>query len=389
MKQVLVNLIGNALKFTPEGSVRLEINFSEEAPAKLRFRVVDTGIGISEEDLKKLFKSFSQAETSVSRSFGGTGLGLAISKRLVGMLGGDIAVESELNVGSTFSFEIDTGNLEGVRLVEPNLDEIVKLQLDETEEISLSCHVLVVDDRRDVRYLTKKFLSDAGAQVTLAASGSKAVKLIERSLAGKAPGFDVVVLDMQMPGIDGYEAASRLRAMNFKQPIIALTADAMQADISKSLHSGCDAFLSKPIDREKLLRLVREYAEPQRSDQTVSSAVPQVLLVDDSKDACLSTKRLLELEASVDIRAVHSGKAAIDEVDGWVPDIVLLDLGLPDLDGYKVLTELQKLPELAKTRFFAVSGRSEPEEIKKSLELGFESHIVKPPDIDFLLKLFK
>ncbi len=257
LKQILVNLVGNAIKFTESGSVKLVVRF--EAQSQLRFEVIDTGIGMSSEQQQRLFQPFSQGDASVTRKFGGTGLGLAISRRLAKMLGGEITFYSELGKGSAFSCSIDTGEIDDIEMISPTPHLIVEVCPEKNTNYQLDCRILVVDDRRDVRFLTKHFLVKAGATVELAEDGQHAVELIERSCGNESPAIDLVLLDMQMPRLDGYATARALRKMGFTKPIIALTADAMHGDMTRCIECGCDSYLSKPINGPALLKAVAEY----------------------------------------------------------------------------------------------------------------------------------
>ena len=178
-------------------------------------------------------------------------------------LGGEIWGQSELNKGSTFSCVIDAGDVTGVEFIDANefVDKHAESEI--PNSLQLNCRVLVVDDRRDVRHLTRHFLTGAGATVELAEDGLQAIELISATMNGEAaPRFDLILLDMQMPRLDGYETARELRKMGFTQPIIALTADAMQGDMSRCIESGCDSYVSKPIDGPALLLAVAQHLTP-------------------------------------------------------------------------------------------------------------------------------
>lgn len=260
LRQILVNLIGNAIKFTTDGSIRLVISYdaSGETPV-IQFEVIDTGIGITEAQLSQLFQNFSQGDTSVTRAFGGTGLGLAISARLARMLGGGIEVTSHPGSGTTFTCKLSAGLVDSASLIHPEKKQ--KSTNDSSESLetqpALSCNVLVVDDRRDIRYLVKQFLIKSGAEVESVNDGLEAIERVERGQNS----FDMILLDMQMPRLDGYQTAERLRSLGFKRPIIALTADAMHGDMNRCLASGCDAFLSKPINMKELIEIVARYTQ--------------------------------------------------------------------------------------------------------------------------------
>ncbi|HRA89177.1 MAG TPA: ATP-binding protein, partial [Planctomycetaceae bacterium] len=263
LKQILINLVGNAIKFTSSGEVRIVIQYTNEVHAAehadeggfLQFDVIDTGIGMSDEQLQNLFNPFSQGDSSVSRNFGGTGLGLAISQRLAELLGGGITVESWINQGSKFTATIATGDLTGVPFIDPKPVILKATTNDSNESIRLTCHILVVDDRRDIRFLSRRLLTNAGATVDECEDGQQAVDYMKERHSSKAfPAL--ILLDMQMPNLDGYQTAQQLRKLGYTGPIIALTADAMQGDMNLCREAGCNDYLAKPIDVQLLLEMV-------------------------------------------------------------------------------------------------------------------------------------
>jgi PAS domain S-box-containing protein len=261
LRQVLVNLVGNAIKFTERGGIRIVVFCQPEGPRpKLHFAVADTGLGMSEEQLSRLFRPFTQADTSTTRRFGGTGLGLTICKRLCAMLGGDITVQSTPGVGSVFSFQVDTGPLVGVPMLdtptEATLPEVPPPQQDAAQQIHGA--VLLAEDGLDNQRLISALLRRAGVQVTVAANGRIAVEQATAAANAGKP-FDVIFMDMQMPELDGYSAAGSLRRLGYGGPIVALTAHAMAEDRQRCLDAGCDDFLTKPIKREVLLATLARY----------------------------------------------------------------------------------------------------------------------------------
>ncbi len=260
LKQILINLVGNAIKFTHRGSVEVHTKFDDRL-RRLQIEVIDTGIGISASHLKQIFRPFSQGDASVSRKFGGTGLGLTISQRLAELLGGSLAVESVEGLGSTFTLTIKTGVVVGSQDVGGGrVAALVESAFDARagELPRLTCHVLVVDDRRDIRFLSRHILTQSGATVEECEDGLVAVaRMLELLNDGSVP--DLVLLDMQMPNLDGYATAGQLRSIGYTGPIIALTADAMQSDMNKCLEVGCNDYLSKPIDKSLLLCKVAQW----------------------------------------------------------------------------------------------------------------------------------
>lgn len=266
IKQILVNLLGNAIKFTESGEIALTLRY-DDALRRVEFDVSDTGIGMTDEQQERLFQSFSQADESVSRLFGGTGLGLAISQKLSQMLGGEITVASQLGVGSTFRCAISIGEPEQLDLVEPTFAIDTATTTQSTEKQTLACRVLVTDDADDVRFLSAHFLKGAGADVLLAEDGLEGVEVMKDSLAGNIAAVDIVLLDMQMPRLDGYQTAARMRELGFRKAIVALTANVMQSERIACLEAGCNAFVSKPIDSAELLEAVAIFTDNMSFDQ--------------------------------------------------------------------------------------------------------------------------
>ncbi|UQB42588.1 PAS domain-containing protein [Thiomicrospira microaerophila] len=251
LRQVLINLIGNAIKFTEQGEVSLRLfeYIDEQQQAWLGFEVKDTGIGMSEEHQKRLFQAFSQGDTSITRRHGGTGLGLVISERLIELMGGrPIEVESSLGQGSCFRFVLP------VALASSDQILLLKQNASTAEDrVRLIGHVLLVEDNEINQEVALQQLQDLGLQVTLAENGQLALDLI------KHQHFDLVLMDIQMPVMDGYQATRAVREFDQDTPIIALTAAAMIEDKRKALAVGMNNHLSKPIDRVELVDLLGQY----------------------------------------------------------------------------------------------------------------------------------
>lgn len=246
-RQLLMNLIGNAVKFSQAGRVDVVARLDAES-RKLAIDVIDTGVGIPAKTLQNLFKPFTQGDSSVTRRFGGTGLGLSICESIVKGLGGEIRVASELGKGSTFSFSVETGPLDAVKLSSQPLGDVVTEGPRIQPQTCLATRrILVADDGDTNRKLIQLLLQGAGAHVVLVENGSDAVN------AARAADFDLIVLDMQMPIMDGYSATARLRSEGFIGPIVALTAHAMRGDEDRCLEAGCSEYLTKPVRQELLL----------------------------------------------------------------------------------------------------------------------------------------
>ena len=266
LRQILMNLIGNAIKFTERGGVRLttELIENEQGEPMLRFAVSDTGPGLSPEARERIFESFSQADASTTREYGGTGLGLTISRRLARCLGGDLEVESIEGHGSTFTLTIEVGSLEGVEMLDrPEREEIdaySELTDDEStpsflkrvDEEGPGGHILLVEDGEDNRRLVAFTLKKAGFEISHAVNGKDGVELAVVARDAGQP-FDLIVMDMQMPVMDGYEATRQLRAAGETAPIIALTAHALKGNRKRCLEAGCDDFATKPVNRRQFV----------------------------------------------------------------------------------------------------------------------------------------
>ncbi|MBT7307261.1 MAG: response regulator [Gammaproteobacteria bacterium] len=244
--QILINLLGNAIKFTEKGRVSLETDVTDD---KLVFAVTDSGIGISTKVIENLFNRFKQADGSISRRFGGSGLGLYISMNLAEMMGGTIEVSSSEGVGSTFQLILPyRRSAQKERSSERGGDKSGSV-LDE----KLDGHVLVAEDTPELQLLERRILEKIGLEVTVANNGLEAVKL------AASESFDLILMDMQMPVMDGVEATNRIREAGYQTPIIALTANVMQKHRDQFDEAGGDGFIGKPIDKQELIRVLKKY----------------------------------------------------------------------------------------------------------------------------------
>ncbi len=266
LRQILVNLVGNAIKFTDQGGICLTVRLRDaDGPEpRMQFDVADSGIGMTPLQLERLFHPFVQAERSTARQFGGTGLGLMISQRLAHMLGGDIQVESTPGRGSRFILAVATGPLQATDFVARNGATMVAVKPPEPVVTApLGCRILLAEDGPDNQRLITRLLERAGATVAAVENGQLAIEALEAASSAGQP-FDLVLMDMQMPELDGFEATRRLRLAGQTIPIIALTAHAMRGDRQCCLDAGCDDYLTKPIDRAALVEAVRSAVGAQR-----------------------------------------------------------------------------------------------------------------------------
>ncbi|GAA3959501.1 hypothetical protein GCM10022278_17210 [Allohahella marinimesophila] len=394
VRQILINLIGNAVKFTETGNVSLRVVLEQGEHPALIFEVSDTGIGLSPHFMNSVFEPFSQADTSHSRSYEGSGLGLPISQRLANLLGGVITGESRPGRGSTFRFRLPIERAAMADLKAPHRSR--KTIKPAAEIAELRCRVLVVDDRHDIRFLAQHVLEEAGARVSTASDGLEALSVVQQASLERLD-FDIIIMDMQMPIMDGYESVSRLRTLGYQKPILALTAAAMQSDKDRCIAAGCTDYLSKPVESQHLVAMVAFHTgagpapellahapELEPSNKYVAAVTasaeapeekPRVLLVEDSADAREATAMLLRA-AGFTVMEAENGLSAVKQAAAESPDVVLLDLGLPDIDGYEVAARLSSDDSPFKGRIIAMSGRIEdPEQSRHS---GIDHHLLKP-----------
>ena len=278
LRQVLVNLIGNAIKFTKQGSVRIEVSYDKQTQ-DLTFAVIDTGIGMTPEQSAKLFQAFAQADSTTTRQFGGTGLGLHISQRLAELLGGTIRYDSTYGQGSTFTLSLKAELPENASMVQagPVFETVNREQARQRVASTQNTvdelfgnkppldgmSILLAEDGKDNQRLINHYLTKAGATVTIVENGRRAVEAL--AVGGRITGqlldpppFDLLLTDMQMPEMDGYTEVRLLREFGSTLPIVALTAHAMKEDVDKCLDAGCDYYASKPINKQKLIDICKQ-----------------------------------------------------------------------------------------------------------------------------------
>lgn len=257
VKQILINLLGNAAKFTEKGGVTLLVDSDDK---NISFHVSDTGIGMSSDQIDSLFRPFSQADVSTARKFGGTGLGLAISQKLAELLNGTLKLQSQLNIGSTFSFimpleSIGTETFQDVRL--PENGEGVKTIFNNGND-TVRGRVLLVEDSPDNQNIIVYHLHVLGLSVDVVANGREGVNRALESYNTENP-YDLMLMDMQLPEMVGYTAVSILREKGYKNPIVAITANVLEADKARCLQAGCDSFLGKPLQLKQFYSTVSSY----------------------------------------------------------------------------------------------------------------------------------
>ena len=301
LRQILTNLIGNAIKFTAEGSVDLIVD-TEAIANKLRIRVQDTGPGIEVSAQKDVFEPFKQADETVARKFGGTGLGLPISRKLAKALGGDIELASEPGFGSTFTVTIATGPLDGVKLLSAQEAEATLTAPNSDAQLNLSLagfRILIVDDVEANREFFSFVLERSEAECLFATNGQEAVDALQNEEV------HLVLMDMQMPVMDGYTATQVLRAEGVDIPIVAITANGTDADRQRCHEAGCSGYLTKPISMAGLLRGVAEYLGVS-PDQTLPDQTLDADPVQTQRPATVPSARQPAIHSSSNTRSEFS-----------------------------------------------------------------------------------
>lgn len=380
LKQILLNLLGNAIKFTDRGHVQLQIEAVRDAENgnRLKFDVVDTGIGLAQDQINKLFRPFVQADASVDREFGGSGLGLAISQRLAEGLGGSITVQSHLGKGSTFSFAVNIGDVAEHDLIthEEFQIEKTKLPAEEVDQIKIEGAILVVDDRREVRFIAQQFIEDAGGTVSTADNGQQCLEVVKEA-QNNGVVFDLIVMDMQMPILNGYDATKELRARGFENPIVALTAHAMEGDREVCLAAGCTDYTTKPLDKFQFLKMI---SDSLHSGDRSGPLRRRILIIDDGVDGANALATILEMEDH-EVQVAYTGSDGLAIAENLKPDFVLVDIGLPDMSGYEVVERLKATPIGGSMCYVAVTGSQDEAKIKAQ---GFDEYLVKPVNLNSL-----
>jgi GAF domain-containing protein/CheY-like chemotaxis protein len=317
VRQALFNLLSNACKFTDHGTISLLVSRdSHEAPESIVFSVRDTGIGMTAEQIARLFEAFAQADAATTRKYGGTGLGLALSRRLCRMMGGDVTVESKAGRGSTFTIRLPAHVAEAVE------EPIAPVASPGREPAGIGT-VLVIDDEAAVRDLMQRFLTREGFRVVVAAGGEEGLRRA-RELRPNA-----ITLDVMMPGMDGWAGLSALKAAPDLAdiPVIMLT---IVDDRNLGYALGAADYLTKPIDRERLVAVLRQH----RRDLPV-------LVVDDDAEVRALFRRMLEPDGYTVVEAPN-GRAALDRLGEITPGVILLDLMMPEMDGFEFVAEFRR-----------------------------------------------
>jgi two-component system, sensor histidine kinase and response regulator len=380
--QIITNLVNNAVKFTERGEIRLKAELLEHAgeKAEVRFSIRDTGVGMTKEQAARLFQPFTQADMSTTRKHGGTGLGLTISRRLVELMGGQIWLESEPGVGSTFVFTVWLGIGTGTTKVVP-------------EQLG-GLRILVVDDNSAARDILVDALKGVAAHVDAVSGGAEAVSAVKQH-AAEAP-YDVVFMDWKMPGVDGLEATRQIKRDKTltKQPaVVMVTAFGREEVREEAEKLAIDDFLVKPVTKSMLVdALVRVFApeagevtrhvRAQEDEGTRLDGVKLLLAEDNDINQQIAVELLTGVGASVDV--ANNGREACEMLaaahDLSPYDAVLMDVQMPEMDGYQATAKIRSDARFTKLPVIAMTAHATVEERQRCLDAGMNDHVAKPID---------
>jgi PAS domain S-box-containing protein len=401
LQQVLINLGGNAIKFTSAGAVvlRLRVVDSDAQGVLVDFAMKDSGIGIAPENQAHIFSGFSQAESSTTRRYGGTGLGLAISSRMVGLMGGTLAVDSVLGEGSTFHFQI--------RLP---LAEMEPANSAGTSPVLLPAqgplHVLIVDDNDVAREVLSHIVEPMGWLVQTAASAELAIAAVQARATAAQPPFDVIFMDFQMPGMDGWEASQRIRKMaggGVAPIVVMVTAHGREllSERSAEEHALINGFLVKPVTASMLLDAVMDAKSAAATAATGHNPAPpsapvkpkrllglRLLVVEDNKINQMVAKGLLVQEGA-EVTLADNGQLGVAAVaDSETPfDVVLMDVQMPVMDGYAATRVIRQELGLTSLPIIAMTANAMASDRAACLAAGMNDHIGKPFELDQLVAM--
>jgi signal transduction histidine kinase/DNA-binding response OmpR family regulator len=386
LRQIVFNLLDNAIKFTQHGEVELMVEAERVRPrnAELLFMVRDSGIGIATDQLSTIFQTFAQGDSKIGREYGGSGLGLAIAKRLCELMGAQIKVSSERGVGSIFSFTVS-----------------FELPVDLPQPIAAArrlkgAHILVIDDSDLNRLILREFLGAQGAEVVETDKGNYALEELQRAREAGNP-YNVVLLDGLMPAMDGFEVAQRIRSEAASEAIIMMfTADDLETKRARAKELGVDACVVKPVRHSELIAAIEtatgvsgateataagtETPAPSEPEPEAAVRPCKILLVDDSPHNRLLIKQYLK-DLPYEIDMAENGEVALHKFLRRQYDLVLMDLRMPVMDGHMAVRRMRKWEEeqhRTPTPIVALSASALERDIRDSLETGCTSHLSKP-----------
>jgi len=376
IRQVLTNLLGNAIKFSDHGVISLNMKLLKRTGnmVRVRIEVADQGIGIAEDKRAHIFGAFTQADTSTTRQYGGTGLGLAISSRLVDVMGGSLIVESEVGVGSVFSFIINMAVGANPQTVPADLTGL---------------SVLVVDDNLTNRHLLSKLLLKWGMKTSVASSAPEALAMVQASTGHP---FDLLLLDAMMPEMDGFELAEKLQSIPgiSHGAVMMLSSAGLRGDMERCRQLGISNYLSKPIDQRELLAAIKKaLAMPNSSDvsaaskQSVQQQSMNILLVEDNRVNQKLAVTLLEKWGHRVVLA-NNGIEAVELARQRQFDLILMDLQMPDMNGLEATKLIRRHETIGHTPIIAMTANAMSEDRQRCLDAGMDDYIAKPLNIDKL-----
>lgn len=387
--QIIINLVGNSVKFTENGEIIIRARKLSETNdlIEIQFDIEDNGIGMNDEQISRLFQSFSQADGSITRKYGGTGLGLTISKNFVELMDGHIWVESEIGKGSTFSFTIHCGRSEFS----------IKEQIAKTTILN-NKHVLVVDDNQASRDIMYALLDNLDLRVSAVSNGEEAVFEV-KSADQSSNGFDVIVMDWKMPGINGDEATKQIHALELQKKPKVILASAYGEDAGLLVGDAkklFDAALVKPINPSSLfdalmeafgqeeLKFLRGKENNSDSTDDIDFTALKILLVEDNIINQEVAKGILE-QYNPQITVADNGKIALDMINEASFDIVLMDMQMPVMDGITATKKIREIDAFANLPILAMTANAMKKDVDQCIDAGMNGHISKPIDVKELI----
>jgi two-component system sensor histidine kinase/response regulator len=383
IRQIVINLVGNAIKFTSQGQVVVTVAPDAERADALHLSVADTGIGMTPETLAKMFSNFTQADSSTTRRYGGSGLGLAIVKRLADLMDGKVWVESEVGRGTVFHF-----------VVAMEVQTNPQTETPPGPAVSLAgTRVLIVDDNATNRLILREMVSAQGALVTEAEDGPAALAAV-RSATQEGNPYRLMLLDCQMPDMDGFQVAHEVRTMfNDGLTVMMLSSDDLRIKFAHAQESGLDAYLMKPVRRVALFdaigkamnkrrgAVLADPAEtPAEENSATNGAALRILVTDDSRDNRLLMQAYLKNTSAI-VEEAENGAIAVDMVKAGQYDLVLMDIQMPVMDGLEAMQcirQWEKETGRARTRIVALTASALESDVRKCLQAGADLHLSKP-----------
>jgi PAS domain S-box-containing protein len=396
IRQILLNLTGNAIKFTEKGEVIIRVTQEEELEhtVKLRFSVSDTGIGISTDNMDRLFKSFSQVDGSTTRKYEGTGLGLAISKKITEMMGGNVGVESKEGEGSTFWFTV----------------LLMKQEKDETPVISSrkleGCRILIVDDNKTNRFVLREQLKSFGCLTEEVSNGSEALSLLKKREEEKNP-FQIAIIDMLMPEMDGATLGKKIKEDSLfdKIVMVMLTSRAIKGDARLMKETGFSVYLNKPVKSKQLqnclelalsgkIEILEKIPSQIITRHSILEAKKQNFRILLAEDNIINQKVLLRILERAGYRAdaVTTGKEVLSLIELIPYDLIFMDIQMPEMDGFtatSLIREEEKKEGRKHIAIIAMTAHVMKGDREKCLQAGMDDYISKPVQPEEIFKIIE